>query len=319
VQSRLLANLPHSARIIPIPVVSAIVGVFVLLVGPGEWFVLGWLRRRRWTWVTFPAIAAGCTLFTVRAAEYYLGTNDQQLALVITDFSPDGRALRENRLELWFAGRSGEAVSEMRQALAVPAGNEPPNPRAGAAQPGAIYQGLVPAHYTLRRRLSQWTPYLQRSLTFTPNPATAHLRWEALTKLPTYGFTAVPAAVTTTTYADPHAAEYIAKQIGADGWAVSVFQFGKLASGFRVPGGGDALAMLLSVGPISPYSPRRGIRKDAAVTPEPWTTAISPSGQPDLLDLLLDHAKADWVVVAERQVGREIQIQRCVYRFDSDD
>ncbi|MEI9896547.1 MAG: hypothetical protein WDN28_22475 [Chthoniobacter sp.] len=34
----------------------------MLLIGPGEWLLLGRLRRRRWTWATFPAIAAGLHL-----------------------------------------------------------------------------------------------------------------------------------------------------------------------------------------------------------------------------------------------------------------
>ena len=49
-QSQLLENLPRSAQMIPLSVATAILGVFVVLIGPGEWYVLGWLRRRRWKW-----------------------------------------------------------------------------------------------------------------------------------------------------------------------------------------------------------------------------------------------------------------------------
>jgi len=50
-----------------------------------------------------------------------------------------------------------------------------------------------------------------------------------------------------------------------------------------------------------------------------WPMTFSPGGRSDLLDLALDHGYSDWVVVAERQVGRTIQVQRCVYHFPSDE
>ena len=112
--------LPQSTRLIPMPVVAAILGAFVLIVGPGDWFVLGWLRRRRWTWLTFPVVAAAFTALTVAAAEHYLGSEDHRSALVITDVGRGGRVLRESRLELLFAARDKEAATELRQTLAVP-------------------------------------------------------------------------------------------------------------------------------------------------------------------------------------------------------
>ena len=78
---------------IPLPVVAAILGAFVLLVGPGEWFVLGWLRRRRWTWFTFPLLATAFALIAVRAAEHYLGREDKRAALIVTDVGEEGRIL----------------------------------------------------------------------------------------------------------------------------------------------------------------------------------------------------------------------------------
>ena len=109
-QSQLMANLPTAARMIPLPVASAILGAFVLWIGPGEWFVLGWLRQRRWTWVTFPLVATGCAILTVQTAEHYLGSGNQRVTLVVTDFSETGRPCGKTA-ELWFAGRNEKVVS----------------------------------------------------------------------------------------------------------------------------------------------------------------------------------------------------------------
>jgi hypothetical protein len=38
-----------------------------------------------------------------------------------------------------------------------------------------------------------------------------------------------------------------------------------------------------------------------------------------LADLSLDRKYFDWLVIAERQVGQEIHIQRCLYHFHDDE
>ncbi len=57
IQQRLFQSLPRSTRMIPYKLVGPPrhLGVFILLAGPGEWFALGWLRRRRWTSGDFPS------------------------------------------------------------------------------------------------------------------------------------------------------------------------------------------------------------------------------------------------------------------------
>jgi hypothetical protein len=291
VETWLMHSLPHSIRMIPLSVLSMILGTFVLLIGPGEWLVLGRLRRRRWTWFTFPALAVGCTVFTVRAAEHYLGTGDRQLSAVFTDYSSKGVALRENRLEFWFIGRNQDAVTDQRQSLAVPCLIGSDRRMSGQRVPATLpsYQGRVPGHYTLRFPLTQWTPYVQHTLTFSPDPSLPRLHWEAVD-----GVAELNAA------ADP--AKTIAMKIGAQEW--NVYAFGRDHGSSVYPAGldKDPLVTELSID-------RRLL----------WPMTFSPGGRSDLLDLALDHGFSDWVVVAVRQVGRTIQIQRCVYHNPSDE
>jgi hypothetical protein len=285
VRERLMKLLPRSSRMIPLPVIASILAVFVLLVGPGEWLVLGRLRRRRWTWFTFPIIATGFTILTVRAAEHYLGREDHRAALVITDVDKHGRVLRENRLELWFAGRNGAAVSDLRQALAVPCLLDPARGNRGGITETPRYEGQLPARYTLRQALPQWTPYLQRTLSFQSRTKPPDFPWEAID------------AKTMAMASDP--ARYVSERARAEAWTVRVYHSGTLKNAL---GKDDAWFKLQFL-------------KTEALG---WAASQSPSGQNDLVDLAMMDAEDEdqWLVVAERELGQELHWIRCLYRTD---
>ncbi|HSI12101.1 MAG TPA: hypothetical protein VK961_08660 [Chthoniobacter sp.] len=286
-EQQMLQALPRTARLIPLPVLGVILIGFILVVGPGEWIFLGRLRRRVWTWVTFPAVAIGCAFLTVRVAEHYLGVQDQHAFMVITDYSPQGKALRENRFELWFAGRNRDAVTDVRQALTVPSHQRNTSRGTEGLKP-PVYEGRVPAHYTMRQPLFQWTPFIQRTLTFAPPVASSRLSWEALHELPPRY------SANKTQIHDVQSADFVTEKIGAKNWNVYVFQ------------------------PRLPRSERPSLAERLCMHPnDGWAFTRSPSGDATMSDVFLDHEPDDMIVVAERQVGQEIQIQRCVYHFDS--
>jgi len=157
--------LPRSTRLIAPGTIALILGGFLLVVGPLDWFVLGALRRRRWTWVVFPLAAAGCTLLVIEAAGRALGREDHRSALIVTDVGPGGRVLRENRFELLLTARNRDTRTEFRNAFAIPAvlGTGRFNQRGGEgnAEPVA-FSGQMPARYAMRQQLRQWTPQFNR-------------------------------------------------------------------------------------------------------------------------------------------------------------
>ncbi len=295
IQERLFELLPKSSRMIPLPVLGAILGVFVLIAGPGEWFVLGLLRGRRWTWLTFPALAMGCTVVAVRAAEHYLGRDDQRAALILTDVDPRGRVLRENRIELWFAGRNGEAVSEQRQALAIPCSFAKGSTSAGESG-GALYQGQMPAHYVLRQPLAQWQPLLRRTMSLEPRAESSRLRWTALHAHDLAG--------------RPRPARDVAEKLAADAWTVWVYHSSMV----------DASPPVHHEGPDDGWPVGDAMDKliqHLSKLGRPFTS-LAPSGRPDLLDLAMHDASdpREWLVVAVRKTDRELRIVRCLYRTD---
>jgi hypothetical protein len=154
----------------------------VVVIGPLDWIVLGRLRMRRLTWVTFPLAAVACTALTVFLAESYMGRSNYRSTLTVTDLGHDGRVLRETRFEMLFPARNQEVTTDVRNALCVPMpvsqnyyyGNRP-----GSAAP-ARYEGLFPAGYKVRQSLRQWTPQMNRLTSLDVSEDTSGVPWAKL-------------------------------------------------------------------------------------------------------------------------------------------
>ncbi len=80
-------------RLVPFSVVALLVVLYILLIGPGDYFLLRWLGRRMyWTWVTFPLIVA---VFSIGAYE--------------AAYRLKGKELRVNQVDLVDIDSSGAA------------------------------------------------------------------------------------------------------------------------------------------------------------------------------------------------------------------
>lgn len=179
--------LPRSTRLLAPGTIALILGGFLLVVGPLDWFVLGALRRRRWTWVVFPLAAVGCALLVIEAAERALGREDHRSALIVTDVGPGGRVLRESRFELLLTARNRDTQKEFRNAFAIPAvpGTGRFNQRGDDGDTGPVsFTGQLPARFTMRQHLRQWTPQFHRvtSLEATAAPD-AEIPWAGIDAL----------------------------------------------------------------------------------------------------------------------------------------
>lgn len=136
--------MPTTVRLIPFPALLGTLGLFLLMIGPVDYFALGWIKRRRFTWILFPATTLVFVLATVLMANHYLGAHDQRRSLIIVDLGKDGTALRWSRYELIFAARDKLAETQLTNGLWAPldvgamaAGIQPmPMTRPG---PAAVY------------------------------------------------------------------------------------------------------------------------------------------------------------------------------------
>ncbi len=175
--------LPQETRVIPFRVILFILVAFIACIGPLDWFFLGWIKRRRLTWVLFPLTAVAFTAFTIRISEHYLGSQDSRRYLTFIDIGEDGRVLRTTRLEVSFVARAREIVTEARRALLVPMpssgrGYNPTGDNLALGPPA--YAGLIPQRHTLTQRLPQWSPQMTRTTSLGPfEEAIPTFRWDA--------------------------------------------------------------------------------------------------------------------------------------------
>ncbi|MFP6763433.1 MAG: hypothetical protein VB858_07440, partial [Planctomycetaceae bacterium] len=65
---------PEDIRTVPVSYIAVILVVYILAIGPGEYFLLGLINQRHLTWLTFPLLTAGFALFTVWLSNAYLSS-----------------------------------------------------------------------------------------------------------------------------------------------------------------------------------------------------------------------------------------------------
>ncbi|MDQ3623297.1 MAG: hypothetical protein M3463_12535, partial [Verrucomicrobiota bacterium] len=82
--------------------------------------------------------------------------------------------------ELLFAARNKEAITETRNALIVSAGSLMRDHRGERGNEPPLFHGQVPANYTVRQQLRQWTPQVNRITRFDAAADSAPIPWDLL-------------------------------------------------------------------------------------------------------------------------------------------
>lgn len=87
---RRLADVPGLA---PLPIgwlgLSSL--IYLLLIGPVDYFVLRWTRRQLWTWITFPTLVVGFSVFAFLALRSSKGSQAMLTRVELVDVFPDAR------------------------------------------------------------------------------------------------------------------------------------------------------------------------------------------------------------------------------------
>lgn len=168
--------LPVDVEMVPTSVIALILVGYVLAIGPVDYFVLGWLKMRKYTWVAFPLVTLVFTLLTIGIANLYMGSEDSGGYLQITDIDETNTPVRQSRFETVFAGKSAEQTKAHRLGFYVQATDQTPpddfmyGNRSGQASVDAPLEisGTFPQNYQSMQTLAQWSPVTFRSFTLTP-------------------------------------------------------------------------------------------------------------------------------------------------------
>jgi hypothetical protein len=171
------ALLPADVEMVPTSVIVMILAGYILTIGPVDYLVLGWFRRRKYTWIVFPVVTAAFTLLMIAVAYSYLASDDTGGRLVITDLVDDGVPARQTILETLYYSAQAESVTEHKNATIVQADDSfsqldwmQMNLQQSAptsTEPLTI-TGRFPQSYQVSQRVQQWSPVSLRSFSLEP-------------------------------------------------------------------------------------------------------------------------------------------------------
>lgn len=164
--------MPEQLRIVPTWLIMLILLCYVLVIGPGEYIVLGRLNLRRYTWITFPLLSVGFAAIAFLISNYYMQTSHERKSLAVIDLDSRGRPVRENQIELIFTGSYQDVETRVKSGLLTPLNQL----ELGMGQNyyrysrgleyslvgPPYYAGSIPTQYSVFQRMPQWTPQLNR-------------------------------------------------------------------------------------------------------------------------------------------------------------
>ncbi len=189
------ALLPSDVEMVPTWIIGMILMGYVMAIGPGDYFLLGWLKMRKYTWVLFPVITAAFTMLTVMVANAYMGSSDTGGKLIITDLVENGVPARQTTLETLYYSSQANVKSDHKGELVVLSednfsGMDIRNPyeqRPQRTQDAPLsYSGHFPQSYSVSHRVQQWSPVSLRTLSLEPQESKVpSIDWNDTTLLTT--------------------------------------------------------------------------------------------------------------------------------------
>jgi hypothetical protein len=171
--------MPRDVQVVPLGMIAAILTAYVVMIGPVDYFCLGFLRLRRLTWILFPVVTIAFAGFTLWLSRWYLGTNDSNRAIEVYDLVQGGAVARQTRIELLFLSQQRAVGTEVQNGVFSPVGlgslSDPRRPSLQvASDAGRIDQSIVgrfPSRYIVGQAIPQWTPVANRFFWIDPQPA----------------------------------------------------------------------------------------------------------------------------------------------------
>ncbi len=206
------ALMPSDVEMVPTWIIGMILMGYVAAIGPGDYFLLGWLRLRKYTWVLFPVITGVFTLLTVVIAHAFMGSEDTGGKLVITDLADNGIPVRQTTLETLYYSSQANVRNDHKGELVVLSEdnftnaeyyNQYGQPQQRTQDSPLSYSGHFPQNYSINHRVQQWSPVSLRTLSLEPQKSDVPpIDWNDVSLLTTpEGNTRLKAAMTQFTMA----------------------------------------------------------------------------------------------------------------------
>jgi hypothetical protein len=166
-------------------------------------------KQRRLTWVLFPAVTLGVTLFTVWLSQWYMQPSDERRTVEFLDVGDDGGVARRSRFELLFTSTPRQVTTEVKGEVFAAFDHQQYRSQAqmyaqysgayGRAVPDQLvgpadYAGRIPAHYTVTQQVPQWTPQINRFFSIPAGGEPPAFDWQSVPPPQSGGFSVGDAA-----------------------------------------------------------------------------------------------------------------------------
>lgn len=166
----LIENLsPHGMQIVPLWLIGLTGLLYVLAVGPLDYWLLGRLRLRKYTWVLFPAVTVIFLAGTVLASSLFIRGNDDPGVATFKDIIDGGLVARQNELQLLFTGGSRTIRTEANRCMFSTLSARDFGTRVYRGYDThtndivpTVLHGRMPTQITAVQAVPQWTPQLNR-------------------------------------------------------------------------------------------------------------------------------------------------------------
>jgi hypothetical protein len=336
--------LPQGLQVVPMSLIGVILIIYVVLIGPADWLILGALQRRKWTWVLFPFVTLALTLGTVWLAEWYMQVRGNPRSVTFHDVGQGQKIARRNRFEVLFLGSerfvNTDITREVFTAMTLQrfsSGMWRSYQEAQLQQGDQSHKytkvakttGRVPAHYTVTQFISQWTPQLNRRFSIPVSGETpGDFDWNRFADPQVYN----PSSVIASGKARNDIIESARQTFGATA-IVSVVAGGKM---HHLAGDGQLFKTISAPYGYDPYgnpvpqayyqqmayqagAQGNGFLEDVALNSLGGFFAvvsqISPSGGKDFEDMtLVDPSDpAQWLLIVAVDRGDDLDIYRKLY------
>ncbi|MCA9039115.1 MAG: hypothetical protein KDA65_02075 [Planctomycetaceae bacterium] len=161
--------LPHGFNLVPPVFVMGLMFFYLLLVGPGDYWLLGALRKRKWTWLSFPLITIVFTYITVHSINAYMQIENPERKLIVTDVGKAGDVLRQSSFTCILSPSQQINTTTYNRELTIPVDiaqswlNDDQlqnlnNVYTGQTSDPPLFSGSLTGEYSLTQPLQKWSP-----------------------------------------------------------------------------------------------------------------------------------------------------------------
>lgn len=112
--------LPDTVETVPLPLVILVLSLFLLVIAPGDWYLLGWMKKRMLTWFFFPAACVFFTLLMVFLANRYIGIEDYRTPIRFVDWGAADRISKITDVTMLFTSTSEPVKTRLTDQLFGP-------------------------------------------------------------------------------------------------------------------------------------------------------------------------------------------------------